>query len=248
MPDATDELVKVARSHAIAAEVVPPTFTGFTTRLSDQDADTDDEPDVEGLDPGREAIMGATFAIEYTDAAGKETRRRITALQFKDGSLMARCHERRALRNFRLDRITCVIDRQGVIYGTEEFFQLIDFPLDHFRGDYIYVPGLQMLTAVAFADGWMCPPEAECILQYCAHLCENHGIIIDGRLERQMIRHISGLYPARAAVDASFKRMRTMSPADRRLLFRYAVDVMNADSIQHPAEFAAIAAMKAELV
>lgn len=247
MPDAIAELSAVATAHAVIAESLTPPFTGFTSRMGGTDAGADDEPDVEGLDPAREAIMGATFAIEYTDATGNETRRRITALQFRDGCLMARCHERRALRTFRMDRITCVIDRQGVVYGTEEFFRLIDFPLAPFGGEYVYVPGLQMLAAVAYADGWMVPAEAESILQYCVHLCDNHGIIIDARLERQMVKHIAGVYPARAAVDASFKRMRTMAPADRRLLFRYAVEVMNADNIQHPAEFAAIQAMQAEL-
>lgn len=247
MPGAIDELVKIARSHAIAAEATPPAFTGFVTRMGEQETDAGDEPDVAGLDPTREAIMGATFAIEYADAAGNRSRRRITALQFKNGSLMARCHERKALRTFRLDRITCVIDRSGVIYDTAEFFNLIDFPLDLFQGDFIYGPGLQMLTAVAFADGWMCQDEAETILQYCAHLCDNHGITIDGRLEQQMMKHIADQYPACAAVDASLSRLRDMSPADHRLLLRYAVNVMNADSIQHPAEFAMIQAIKAEL-
>ncbi|WP_207479500.1 WYL domain-containing protein [Arenibaculum pallidiluteum] len=81
-------------------------------------------PDVERID---DDLWGVTFAIEYRDGAGDETRRRITLRQLYRGAgglfyLQAMCHERRALRTFRFDRICCVIDMDGVVHDPTKFF------------------------------------------------------------------------------------------------------------------------------
>ncbi len=52
------------------------------------------------------------LVIEYTDAHGQESVRRITCYRFDpdSGAVMAKCLERNAVRRFRLDRISAAYD------------------------------------------------------------------------------------------------------------------------------------------
>ncbi|WP_243612952.1 hypothetical protein [Shimia aestuarii] len=67
------------------------------------------------------------ITIDYKDASGKESRRRITLLKAARGPqapiLTAICHERHALRHFRVDRIECFIDMDGEVFETKSFIQ-----------------------------------------------------------------------------------------------------------------------------
>lgn len=80
------------------------------------------------------AVAGATrfilepyfLMIEYRDARGQVTQRRITTRTVveQDGVryLQAICHERQALRSFRLDRIVCFISQDGEIEDAQAWF------------------------------------------------------------------------------------------------------------------------------
>jgi len=65
--------------------------------------------------------------IDYCDANNNKTRRRITLLTLKRGThgalLLANCHERRAMRTFRCDRIAGFIDNDGVVTEPANFFR-----------------------------------------------------------------------------------------------------------------------------
>lgn len=75
----------------------------------------------------REDVFGVTFAIEYEDSEGSNSTRRITLRHlYASGSIgyiRAYCHERKASRTFRFDRIVNVIDSDGVIYDAGVFFK-----------------------------------------------------------------------------------------------------------------------------
>lgn len=77
-----------------------------------------------------EAWIGQTIMIEYTDANGDDSRRRVTIRAVTlsaSGTLMLRCwcHERDAWRHFRMDRISAVIDlRTGEVFeDVQGFFE-----------------------------------------------------------------------------------------------------------------------------
>lgn len=88
-----------------------------------------DEPDEvfeELSDVSPEIYLDEIYTtIDYTDANGAQTRRRITLLKFTLGAngpyLSAICHERRAKRHFRVDRIDCFIDDDGVVTDPNTF-------------------------------------------------------------------------------------------------------------------------------
>jgi hypothetical protein len=64
--------------------------------------------------------------IEYIDSNRDETRRRVTMNSLHAGPsgliLHAICHERKAIRHFRVDRIQSVITYDGEVFGTKAFF------------------------------------------------------------------------------------------------------------------------------
>ncbi|WP_320176652.1 hypothetical protein [Roseovarius pacificus] len=81
---------------------------------------------LQGPDDYGEIMLDELYClIDYCDAKGHETRRRITLLKIKNGPnapiLSAICHERKALRHFRFDRIECFIDDDGVVTPADEF-------------------------------------------------------------------------------------------------------------------------------
>lgn len=65
--------------------------------------------------------------IEYEGASGDLTRRRITMRKVRSGPdvplIQSICHERRAFREFRADRITAVISEQGEVLDPSDFFR-----------------------------------------------------------------------------------------------------------------------------
>lgn len=105
----------------------PPVITGAPPRGFPSpdtiDADELDRPD----DTGTIALDELYCLIDYVDAQGMQTRRRITLLKVARGPhaplLTAICHERRALRTFRCDRIECFIDDDGVVTTCPDFFR-----------------------------------------------------------------------------------------------------------------------------
>lgn len=73
-----------------------------------------------------EEAAGSTFAIDYQDSKGNLSRRRITMRElYTNGErsyVQAFCHERRAARSFRFDRIVEVIDLDGECHDPRQFF------------------------------------------------------------------------------------------------------------------------------
>ncbi len=92
---------------------VAPTPDHFIVRLPEDD---DPESYVEDEHPAGngEAITGFCCIISYRDSKGRESERRITCQRLDDAAgiayIYAYCHERAAVRQFRVDRIVYVAD------------------------------------------------------------------------------------------------------------------------------------------
>ena len=116
------EIDRVAEKLGALAESRPVPPPPRPAQLPDADDDatlaTDDAervPDPDGI------AEGQTFMIEYMDSNGDVSTRRITVLEVVtnkrgDPSLKARCHERKALRRFRIDSILSCIDIDGEVH------------------------------------------------------------------------------------------------------------------------------------
>ncbi len=110
------------------------------------DDDPEDIPGEQAIEESRSDppdlpdVAGINFAIDYLDSRGRASTRRVTLHRFRMTSkgallLYARCHERRAERSFRVDRIQSVIDLDGEVRDCGPFFsEALDIDLDELRG------------------------------------------------------------------------------------------------------------------
>lgn len=146
-------------------------------------------------DSGKLDLDEVYTIIDYRDARGVETRRRITMQTISAGPhgalLQAICHERHAHRTFRCDRIMGVIDEDGVVEEPNHFFRdvmLIDLSHKSWRSgpdrkaipvatdaaliqaardarEHLRAP-LSLLVLAATADGHFHPEELDAICQW----------------------------------------------------------------------------------
>jgi len=195
-----------------------------------------------------ECLAGHTLMIEYCDASGEQSRRVITIRSFSSGRpgyLNAVCHERRAFRQFRLDRISTIIDRHGEIFEPAERYFEERFKL---RGAGLFSRGLETeaeenkrilntvrdglicLSALAGADGFLHADEVEALLRYCDIRCEANGILLQDRHVEMLSRHIeSFLLPDEATLLNAAERLAASSALP--LFYRFARQALEADGV-----------------
>jgi hypothetical protein len=227
----------------------------------------DDEPERDTAGLG--AAEGQSFMIEYRDSTGRPSRRRITVWHLSESSrdgvpfLYARCHERQAMRTFRIDRIECCIDYDGVIHdnvpkflsdtfgmsiglaaakedAAERRWQLI---LSAIKAD------ATLLAAMSRCDGHVSRSEVEAILRYLAGLIEASGEIIlsDADIDR-LDRHIARLRPTSDSIRRALEIAGDFAPHRVQKMLVAAATVMDADLVRHPAESRLLNAVSQELL
>lgn len=162
---------------------IPPTFEPpplqAILRQDEADPPAEDTPQP----PTFPISLGDLFTvIEYTDAEGEQTRRRVTLRSIGLGTyglmLNAVCHERRKFRTFRADRVTAVIDANGEVITFQQFCeQALGFTPTMAAVDTQHIiearklrdqlrPGLSILVAAARADGHQHINELDAIQLY----------------------------------------------------------------------------------
>lgn len=191
-------------------------------------------------------FVGVTFAILYSDAKNNQTRRRVTVREIilsanEEILIRAYCHERRAGRTFRADRIQEVVDLETgeVIDEPLAFFSAIAIPGFAPSNDETTLalsrcrPGIQILVFLARCDGNYHPAEHAAIHAFVRDYCSD----LSPDLEK-LDRHFSTLHPDKEnffrALDA-FVADAKDSDVDR--LLSYVVGVTEADGIIHDEEF-----------
>jgi hypothetical protein len=98
------------------------------TRETNHAADADEhQVEHQAIDDVGSELWGISFSIEYRDANANVTVRGIRIRRFSRTAqgwlcMGAYCYERKALRSFRLDRVVSIIDEDGVIWETRDFF------------------------------------------------------------------------------------------------------------------------------
>lgn len=216
--------------------------------------DVDDEADASGGEIGY--AEGQTFMIEYVDGAGKRSRRRITVWHIeKSGrdqvpALYAKCHERNAMRMFRVDRIAARIDYDGVVHEDVPAFLSDSFGMslpmarakenpDGRRWNLI-VGAIRtetvLLSAMARCDGHMVASEIETILVYLAKRVERSGpMLLDSDISR-IDQYVSRPRPTPRSIAAALAEASQFDPDEIRHLLIAAARVMDADEARHPAE------------
>jgi hypothetical protein len=182
-----------------------------------------DEAEELGIGDAREDLDNHFCCIEYVDANGIRSRRRVTlqSLCGNGGKVIvnAVCHERRALRTFRADRVTAVILSTGEIVDFDRYLMDIfgialcksitpeqsKTPAQALRD--ALRPGLTVLIAAARSDGHV-------------HLDEIDGV--QAYAEREIIaRHNAGeieTLPSIETLDHLCKLIAAMNPQAKSLV------------------------------
>lgn len=170
-------------------------------------------------------------AIEYSDAKGDYSLRRITMLRLSQGPhapiLAAICHERSAYRAFRTDRIKSFVDSDGVVATAAEFFRdvldidlaAISPPID--PAVRLRAP-LQVLIAASRCDGFAHPEEIEAIVQYAEKELFSVGELPTLDQMDRLTEQLRRLRPQRRTVERAFAQVQRM-PADQLRRFTTAL-------------------------
>jgi predicted DNA-binding transcriptional regulator YafY len=228
MRDVIEELKTRLRG---ATDVAPAPPMGFVPSIAGEDEEVATTSDFEEAD-----IFGQSFAIEYRDALGELSKRRITvrALSWtQDDELCVKafCWERKASRCFRADRIVsmhCLMTGE-VIADPQKFFEMYKKPLKDvdFTSQLLkqIKPGLRALIFVARCDHEFVLEEREPMRWYAEQRATDRVFkwdIVCGFIERQ--RH--DRYLAAKALRKIAK-----SPPDAKELLQAVAKVIDADGI-----------------
>lgn len=237
-PNIDEHFIAFARRHA---GPVPPVPRGRRTVLTGRDL---------GAMPGAEdhweedAAEGTAAFIEYRDAAGDETQRRITIRRIDPrGHVHAWCHERGAPRIFAADGIRKVVD---VTSG--EIWQVpgdVTTWIDGLRGRLLASPagmaneivgrcrrGFVVLTFLARCDGHYHPSEAEVLTHFLADACFDLQFNADRVLE-----WANRLYPDTQTYERAVRGASFGGREEMRRVIRHARAMIDADGVMAPQEF-----------
>lgn len=97
--------------------------------------------------------------------------------------------------------------------------------------------GLRVLAALARSDGIMHDAEIEVILDYIAHRADCDGIAMGEEDRDALIPYLRRQYPTTDVLDRCLAALEEEPRSQQRLLIRHAIQLMDADGVQDPAEF-----------
>ncbi|WP_425063805.1 hypothetical protein [Pyruvatibacter mobilis] len=233
-------------------KVQPPEFSEFEPRVGPGEEVSTSLPEaaipefLPGDSPTRKgprlvtsAFRGVTAAIEYCDESEETTFRRVSfgdLVEWSNGSqtIYAYCFERQAPRSFRIDRIQCFFDQDGVVAEVDDFFaafakaaeaRIEDMLLE---GQYILVlkelalEELVILVALARCDGYTPPEEIEVLVQHFVYALEGTGVICDDVAVEGVKQSIARFSPPPWEVERAIRRLGRL-PDDRLRAFRRSV-------------------------
>lgn len=231
----------------------PPDIVGVSIQLQGED-DLDDLPgDGEGEGERAASDIADVFcAMEYVSARGECTRRRITMKRFDDAGaaprLYAWCHERRAIRSFRLERIACFISVDGEVLAPDAFWASIGIspPItaeasarpvaSRPAASAIAAPApradlalrrstrrqLRVLAGLGRCDGVYRPVEIEQMLQYALKEGEWDGIAPSEQETEAFRAYLGRLRPTREALSEALHDLFEAPRGKHRLYAREA--------------------------
>jgi hypothetical protein len=188
-------------------------------------------------------IVGQSFLLEYEDATGAVSKRRITVRGLtatSDGHLCvtAMCWERNAIRSFRTDRMLSLahVTTGELISDPLRFFA--DYARDILPSDStteilkIARPGMRALLFLARCDGSVHPAELDVIRKYVDEIAA--GRAYDWHIALEFLKK---QHPDRSLAKTSLKCM-WHKPDEAGRLLRACANLVRADGIVVDAETA----------
>lgn len=199
---------------------------------------------------------GQSFMIEYTDAKGQQSRRRITVYDIVAGRsgipcLRARCHERSATRQFRVDRIQCCIDFDGEVHDDVPVFiaETFGMPIwaaqrratDESEDRWTSIIAIirneaVLLSALSRVDGTVKASEVDEAVAHLASIVERRNVFLTSNEVASIKTYIKRLRPSSEAISRALASMGSSSPDQVTRFLIAAKNVIEADGFRHPTE------------
>jgi hypothetical protein len=185
-----------------------------------------------------EDIIGSTFGLHYRDVTGEESHRRVTFLKVsmsgRNFMIGAHCHERKAWRAFRADRVIELIDlRSGeIITRADEWCAGLirrDGPeamLEACSAD------VRILAGMARCDGHFHEAESEVLVAHVLDTIGGVGVDVPA-----MMRAADGVYPSPEQIQKAVRQVKRYDKEAKRLLMKSAQRLIEADGILRDVEF-----------
>lgn len=239
-----DTIIATLEQRGERAIPAPPAPASFSVHIGEHEEGGTFEAGNEVLD-----VVGLALGITYVDSRGEESRRRITvrSLSERHGVLMlnAYCHERDAVRQFRVDRIEeiAVLSTGEIIEDAAEFFASLsgrDHTAEVIAG---CRHALQVLTFLARCDGHLHPAEQDQIVEFVI----NTGLRPLEVDEQRVRQHVSALYPDKTTYLQSLRAIRFCGGEQMRQLSRAIRKVLDDDGVLDGREFEWALEAQAEL-
>lgn len=211
---------------------------------------------------------GQSFLIEYRDSRGQGSRRRISVYDLREGAtgvpiLLARCHERKATRMFRVDRIVCCIDYDGEVHDDVAMFLHDTFGMTLQAARSRPSPSLQrwetvrsaisadavLLAALSRADFHIHRSETDAAADHlCALVERTTNIVLTDDEAVKIWRYVGRLRPGEDAIRRALQQLGAKEPDAIKRSLLAAVRVVDADGFRHPQEMSLINEVALELV
>lgn len=211
---------------------------------------------------------GQTFMIEYIDSKGRSSTRRVSVYDIVGGRsggpcLLAKCHERHATRQFRIDRIQCCIDYDGVVYDDVTSFLTTTFGMsisvarskerdddvarwksiiDALRADAV------LLSALSRVDGKVKVVETSEAVVHLVRLVERGDIFLSDADVASVEAYVKRLRPTHGAVSRALEAIAMAGTSHIQRLLLAAVRVIKADEVVHPQELNLVNDISRELI
>lgn len=249
--------------------LAPPIAVGRSVCIGKHDSaellDADPTPELTVPEEELGWAEGQTFAICYEDGDGNATERRITVRGLRLNTenvplLVAWCHERHALRTFRLDRVTAVIDRDGEVISPPAPFFVETFgmspqlatcsfpkPVSLVRIRKSFTHHLMVLAHLAAVDGYSDLDEQAIVIDHCLHLAKNADLSATSAEEGALRRYVRNLKPTNHTIEVALAGLQRDTPNRVVTLITAAHHVMDADGFRDPMEEKFLAELKHEL-
>ena len=104
-----------------------------------------------------------------------------------------------------------------------------------------------MLASLGHVDGFLHETEVAVIFDYIVERAAIEGIDTSEKDREALLPYLRRQFPNMAVIDECLDRLAADPPEQRRLFLRYAAALMDADGIQHPAEFDMMLDLKGRL-
>ncbi len=196
-------------------------------------------------------VLNSLAQITYTDAQGQKSERRITIKSIYDSldndyMIDAYCHEKQAVRTFKLSRISRLVDMEtGETFNDPSKYFLeryTDSPIGQITKCFQELESeILILTFMARADGHLLKKEREIIAGF---IQQKHNSSLDQKLLDDEIRRT---YCESIDFRKALKNIKTILQTDKAQIIQLATDIINTDKKTDPIELGILELIKTEL-